>query len=126
MTNDLSKEEVKLANAILTFLGKCEVYSDFSYSAKWVADGLNTRVKGGTYKGTKERFDEAEMTFLGMERKLESDPDAFTDEMQKTVRDKYHRYQAQHKAEQGLMKVFRAVQECVDTGETVESLAKVA
>ena len=126
MTNDLSKEEVKLANAILTFLGKCEVYSDFSYSAKWVADGLNTRVKGGTYKGTKERFDEAEMKFLGMERKLESDPDAFTDEMQKTVRDAHQKYEAQLKAEQGLMKVFRAVQECVDTGETVESLAKVA
>ena len=126
MTIDLSKEEVKLANAILTFLSKCEVYSDFSYSAKWVADGLNTRVKGGMYKGTKERFDEAEMKFLGMERKLESDPDAFTDEMQKTVRDAHQKYEAQFKAEQGLMKVFRAVQECVDTGETVESLAKVA
>ena len=98
MTNDLSKEEVKLANAILTFLGKCEVYSDFSYSAKWVADGLNTRVKGGMYKGTKERFDEAEMKFLGMERKLESDPDAFTDEMQKTVRDAHQKYEAQFKA----------------------------
>ena len=126
MTNNLSKEEVKLANAILTFLGNCEVYSDFSYSAKWVADGLNTRIKGGNYMGTKQRFDKAEMIFLGMERKLESDPDAFTDSEQKEVHDTHQRYEAQYKAEQGLMKVFRAVQECVDTGETVESLAKVA
>ena len=126
MTIELNKEEVKLANEILSFLGKCEVYSDFSYSAKWVADGLNTRITGGTYKGTKARYDYAEMLLLGMESKLESDPDAFTDVKQKEIHDEHHRYNAQLKAEQGLMKVFRAVQECVDTGETVESLAKVA
>ena len=126
MTIELSKEQVKLANAIMKFVSECEVYSDFSYSAKWVADGLNTRITGGTYKGTKARYDYAEMILLGMERKLESDPDAFTDSEQKEVHDTHQRYEAQYKAEQGLMKVFRAVQECVDTGETVESLAKVA
>lgn len=126
MTIELSKEEVKLANAIMKFVSECEVYSDFSYSAKWVADGLNTRIAGATYRGTKARYDHAEMLLLGMESKLESDPDAFTDVKQKEIHDEHYRYKAQLKAEQGLMKVFRAVQECVDTGETVESLAKVA
>tara|TARA_A100001515_G_scaffold32136_2_gene25043 strand:+ start:1550 stop:1918 length:369 start_codon:yes stop_codon:yes gene_type:complete len=120
MTVKLSKEEAMVAQAIISYIEKNKVYSDFSFSAKWVADGLNNRIDGGKYSGTKERFDYAEMNKLGLETKLEQDKDSVSDEQGKKINDDFDRLEAQYKSERGLMNIFRSIQTYLETGEVLK------
>ena len=111
MNEQLSKEQAKVAQAIIAYLEHTKVQPDFMYSMKWIADGIANRIGSSKYRGTKERFGDAQLRYIGLETQLERDKDSVPDELGKQITDDYARLEAQFNAELGLENIMRSVQD---------------